>query len=393
LSNKLLLLMLICSLVLSTGCWNRVEIEDRSFVKGVAVDKAKVEEKIQITAQLAKIQAIRVGIQGGGGGGEKAFWTISSTGWTVFDAVRNFVNQASRKLFWSFNEVIIFGEELAKEGVGPAVDFFLRGHEARRRAWILVAKGSPGTDILVLKYPLEPVSAVAISDLIEASGAVSTSIKVDLNKFAQGLASQSGATLAGRIELMAGEKEDEPQGLRLTGAAVFKKDKLIGWLDRKETRGVLWAKGEVKSGIIVAQAPDDEAKTMGLEIIRANGKIVPQLTGGQLVIVIEVNLESHLGDQLSGKNLTETALLDRLAKAQTTVVENEIKAALAKAQQELKADFFGFGDAVYRSFPRLWEEELKHRWDDIFPDLKVELKVSSQIRRPGMITEPFWAGD
>ena len=67
---KLVLVLLLC-VVLLAACWDKVEIEDRLFVLGIGVDKAKEEEKLQPTDRYAInfVSPIVAALKDGGGGG------------------------------------------------------------------------------------------------------------------------------------------------------------------------------------------------------------------------------------------------------------------------------------------------------------------------------------
>ena len=64
---------------------------------------------------------------------------------------------------------------------------------------------------------------------------------------------------------------------RITGAAVFKGPKLVGWFDQPETRGYNWIMGKVKSGIIIVERPEVSDKYVGLELMRARSKLKPEI--------------------------------------------------------------------------------------------------------------------
>jgi spore germination protein KC len=64
-------------------------------------------------------------------------------------------------------------------------------------------------------------------------------------------------------------------------------------------------------------------------------------------------------------------------------VRSEIKAALKKGQKELKTDIFGFGFALYRKYPRLWHKEYEKKWQDLFPDVTINIDVRAKILNTG----------
>ncbi|MGF7186370.1 Ger(x)C family germination protein [Desulfitispora alkaliphila] len=129
--KKHIILVLLITLIFITGCWNRVELSERALVMGTGIDKGE-EGTVKVTIQV--LQPIKKGVPAagiGGDGSENAVWVVTSTGETLFDAARNFVKQSGRTLFWQYNEIIVIGEEAAREGILPLLDFFVRDHELR----------------------------------------------------------------------------------------------------------------------------------------------------------------------------------------------------------------------------------------------------------------------
>lgn len=69
-------------------------------------------------------------------------------------------------------------------------------------------------------------------------------------------------------------------------------------------------------------------------------------------------------------------------------IKEDIENTIRKVQEEYKSDIFGFGEAIHRSNPEMWNL-LKKDWDDReFPDLKVHTEVDVKIRRLGTTTQP-----
>ncbi len=103
-----------------TGCWDRLEIEDRAVVLAIAIDEAKPQEAnessnatqilknpksnkglIRITVQIAVPGRIPLGTGGTGGGpaGQKPVWVLSSVGSTIYDSLMNLQQQLADRLF------------------------------------------------------------------------------------------------------------------------------------------------------------------------------------------------------------------------------------------------------------------------------------------------------
>lgn len=376
--------IIICILLIASlsGCWNRRELDTLAIVMGVGIDKPQEPGKVQITAQVVKPGEIKSPKkEGGGGSGAEAFWNIVGTGDTVFSTIRDLTNKSSRKLFFPHNQVMILGRNIAEEGVQKYTDFLTRDPETRPNVWVLVSQGT-ANEILGVKSELEKVPANNIAKLVEGqAAATSQSIAVKLRDFVDRLTSKTTAPIAPFIEISV---EGDKKSVAISGTAVFKKDKLAGKMDKIEGRGLLWVLGEVKSGIIEIKSPSNDR--ISLEIIRASGKMVPEIKNSRISMKITINEEGNIGEETGTENLSLPAVIASLEKEKSEVIRSEIMAAVKKAQ-ELDADVFGFGDAVHQKYPKQWKE-LESKWDEIFPDIEVEVNVEAKLRLMGKTNRP-----
>jgi len=381
-SNLLINIIVFTLITLSiAGCWNRKELDTIAIVSGTAIDKAKEPDKLKLTAQIIKVGAVPTPQSGGGVSSANPFWNLKETGTTVFEIVRKMINKSDRKLYWPHNQVIIFSQDIAKDGVEKYVDFFVRDAEPRLSAWILVSQ-SKASEVLDFPSGLEDLPSMYITETVKNQRSSSQAPQITLHDFLTRLMSKTTAPIAPLITLTSKEKEKQ---INISGTAVFKKDKMVGVLNTKETRGLLWVIGKVKSGIIVVDCPQGNGKA-SLEIIRASSKITPEIKNDQIHITVKIKEEGNLGSQMCPEDLTTPAAWTSLEKRQATAIRNEVLAAIKKAQ-EFNTDIFGFGDAVHRKYPKLWKE-IENQWNDFFPTLEVSVIVEAKLRRTGLIAKP-----
>jgi len=384
--RKYFILLMILTLALA-GCWNRRELDTLSIVSAIAIDKSEEEGKLSVAFQIIQPSRIKGSSPTGGteAEGTKGVWVLTSTGHTIFDAARNATAQSDRRLFFPQNKVIVIGEELAREGIAPLLDFFHRDPEPRRMSWLLIAKGN-AHDIISAKHEQENIPARAIDSIIKSSSATSMAVKVNLNDFLKNLTSPASDPIACRIEMIQ-DHQSKNQGIRFTGAAVFKKDKLVGFLDQYETRGLNWILGKVVSGITLIKSPINESKYLAIEIIRATSRIIPEIQDGKVKITVEVTEEGNLAEQFSDVDLSNTEMFKELEKRKAQVIKSEIQSVLKKGLQEWRVDIFGFGKAVHRRYPKEWKT-LQAKWRDMLPEIDVEVKVDAIVRDSGISTLP-----
>ena len=366
-----------------SGCWNSRELDTMAIVMGIGLDKPEGEGKVTITAQIVKPSDIGSSKNSGGTSStSQAFWNIKNSGDTVFGTFRDMTTMSSRKIFFPHNQVIIFGRSLAEEGLQEYIDFFARDPETRVNVLVLVSEGT-AEEILDVPSELEKVPAQNIHRLIHAQASNSSQICfVTFREFITRLMSKTTAPVAPMIKIT--EKGDEKTAT-LSATAVFKHDKLIGKLDKTEGRGLLWVLGKVKSGII--EIKDKDGELVSVEIVRAGGKIEPEINKGKIKIKVSIDEIGNIGDQSGTRDLSKIEEIESLESKISETIKSEIMSAVKKAK-ELNADIFGFGDAISQHFPSEWKD-LEGKWDEVFPEIEVEVDVQANLRFMGRISSPI----
>jgi len=368
---------------LITGCWDRKELEGRAIVTLIALDKGENND-IKFSVRVVRTSDSQESGTGGSSGSERASVIMSSTGDTIFDAIRNLVLKSGRKLYYPHNTAIIFGNEIAREGILPILDVFNRDAEMHPLTWVLVTPGE-AADILEAQPTLESLSAKQLDMMLNDFGATSKTVATNLLDTMKQLAYDSPGVVLSNIEL---DPNNPRKALLLNGAAVFQRDKLIGRLDPLETRGYLWSQGKVESGVITFPCPGEENKKVSMEIKRANRKIESDISDGQLKFTITINVESRLAEQACLTDLGNPEKLMELKKSQCEVIEKEIRSIVDKAQEKYSTDILGFGTELSRKFPQEWQN-IKENWAEEFPKAEVDIVVNSKIFDIGLIKQPL----
>ncbi|MBP2628634.1 MAG: germination protein, Ger(x)C family, partial [Firmicutes bacterium] len=149
----------ICACLLTTGCWDAKEMQDRNFILVAAIDDADIVKKSESEKQIAQTQTF-VQKQGtkeymlslqvlklakteskGGVQAEKTF-VISNTGKPMFEMVRDMLGQSSKSLYFEQLDAIVISEAAVKKnGLRPIIDFFRRDPEMRSRTKIFITPG------------------------------------------------------------------------------------------------------------------------------------------------------------------------------------------------------------------------------------------------------------
>lgn len=380
--KKSLWLLLLFIMVFTSGCWDRRELENLAVVLGMGLNHTPGGEGYEVSFQIVRAAQIK-SPGGSSGGGEKMrpFWILRSSGPTVFEAIRNATFQSSRRLFLSHSQVLVINEAVAREGLTPALDFFIRDHEPRLSLWLLLTAEDP-VQIFDASAGLEMVSSQAISDLLQQYHLTSKIRPVRLAEYVRLIMAKTTANTLPVIRTIenAGKKE-----FYFEGTGVIKGDKLVGFLDPIETRGLLWVLGEVQGGVITFDVPGKKGKAT-LEIFTSSSTVTVQVKADKIHVKIEVQVRSGLGNQTTYTDLSTPDQFKKLETRQAEVIKGEIEAALAKAR-EYGADIFGFGQQLYGHDNRAWQR-LAADWERHFREATVEIKVKAVLVELDLATKP-----
>lgn len=380
--------VLILCVFITTGCWDRREINDLGIILGWGMDLNK-DGTYLASAQIA-IPSKLSGGGGSGGGGAGAspgqgYYLETATGKNNTDAGENIQLKLSRKIFPSHRRVIILGEGLARNGISKVIDEFSRNPEVRLRTDMFIVKGSTAREFFSLPYTLENIPAIAAMKIHESVGGTeSTTFKTFLEE-AHSDAGNPSLPLIGIVS--AGNKENKAKGqpsktFKILGRAIFNDNlKMIGVLNVQEARDRFWIRGELNKYPLTVQVPEGKGNityvgrkyTSKIKPILQNGKIKFMVTLIGKGTIKENNTNLDLKDPANSKAIERTLNKSELKHATETI---------SKVQKKYKVDVFGFGDALHREHPYYWKK-IKDHWNQTFNEADISVKVHITVEQVG----------
>lgn len=370
--------LLFLMIIISSGCWNSRELNGFSIVLATGVDKSKEEGQVDLTVQIAKTGSSSS--KKSSSSEEKSYLNLKLTGDSIFTIFRDFSQVNDRDLFIAQNQEIIFGQDLAKQGLIPYVDFFARDHEARMDTFVMVST-TTANEILNLDPTMEKTIAVELNAMIELQkNQTSYSQQVELMEFIQKIESKTTSALA---TLVSTKEQEGKKVLFLEGMAVFKKDKMVGNLNKEETRGYSWITNKIKGGLLDIETEKGNAT---LEIKSAKCKTNVEITKeNKLKVELTINETGTIGELSGFKGLKVTEIVELLEKEGAKAIENEVQASISKAK-ELNADYFGFAEMFIKKYAKKFDDFKKY-WDQDFQQVEVSVKVETTILGSGRISD------
>ncbi|WPC39977.1 Ger(x)C family spore germination protein [Clostridium sp. JS66] len=369
----------------ATGCkGTKQEVEKLGLVLATGLDLTP-ENKYKLTVQILnpkKDSSQDMSSKKDGQQVSSDVMIFTSEGDTPYDAVSRLSTEYGSNLFLGHIEYMVIGKKLAESGLELFIDAISRGQQARIDSTLLLAKDKASS--ILAFHPLDDsIPANSVSKLIKIQSLRGFSPVISRLDFINALSSETTAPIIGVIDI--DQDNNEGNTFKLAGTGVFRKDKLIGYFDINETRGMQWIKGKVKDGTIVSPSPYDSKVSFFL--LNATSRVKPIVENDSIKIQITIKVQSNILE-MSGKldPMKNPEVMNNLGELQSKAIEKEVNLALNSAQNKLNADIFDFGGLIHREQPKAWKR-LEKNWEHIFPNMKVEVNVISNIKGSGTISK------
>lgn len=379
---KIINFCLIISFVFVSGCWDRIELNDRAIWLATAWDLTD-EGEIQLSGQIAIPANMQMQ---GDSTGAQPYFIVSGKGRNVGEASDNIQKKLPRKVFLGQRRVVLLSEEFAKHAIKEHLDNVSRTPLHSLRGAMFVVKGTTAKNALLQQNPLEKLSAIAILNehrLIGGRGDtlyLQFLISSQLDGIYPTLPILEMANMADE-EIEAKGKEPI-QVMRIAGVALFDRElKLKGILGNRDNRNLLWIMGMLKKNTIIAE---HEIGNASINLYKISSKIKPKIDNGRLLgFTVYLHGTGSLEENNSSLDERKTENVKKLEKAFQNSVKKQANATIKKVQEEYGLDIFGFGEVINRKNPQLWDQ-LKDDWDETFRNLNITVEANIKLKEIGL---------
>ncbi|MDF2873584.1 MAG: germination protein Ger(x)C family [Sporomusa sp.] len=405
-------MILLITCILTTGCSNNGarETDEIAWVISIGIDRAD-DGDLLVTYRIAVPAAQAAGSENGSGGKDTS--TLITIKAPTLAEARNLLNASmSRGVNLSQVTAIVIGEDLARHGIEDLIGPLLRFREFRGTIFIIVCTGKALDIFEANKPPLESLVSRWIHNSMRNYDETSYFISFNLQEFYTRLKSNSGAPLAVGYGLnpLSGQDQaadiqpggktktylpgDVPrQGSNATefmGTAVFKEDKMVGFLDTGETRALSILLNTFSYGFL--SVPDPLATKHLVTMSIRNGrapKIDIDISGEEPVINVDVLLEGEISGLPTGIAYESKEYLNLLETQVSNTLQQQIVDMLARTQA-WGTDVVDFGYFIRPKFMTI-DEIKSYNWDRRFSQATFTVKVSTELRRTGLMrkTQPI----
>lgn len=364
----LTILFFLCSLL--NGCFNYVDINNVIFVTALIID---IDEEGKPVIYVEGFHSFRSN-ETNSEKGERIFYT--STGETLFDAVRELNTVASYKLNYTQNKAIIFTERIARQGIKEFIDFLHRDQELLLRSYIMVYEGMKPEDLVSLKIKENEYLGLLLYEMLENPAIGSRKVHERINKYLNNRLKGQEVDLVTKIKI---DEELAEKKVKVAGAAVFKDDRMVDKIDEEKVKSYHFIMNTLKGGLIIIPHPVYEDKKVVLEILQNRVKTKSEITmeGDRIILKKEITVRTTVGETQESLILDEDTLQEIIKTA-----ENKIKAdteAFFNKYKEKGLDIFNVQDQFKIKYPKVEVE-------NVIEATELEVKVNIYIEGSPNIT-------
>jgi spore germination protein KC len=402
------LLLLLCPLVLLlTGCWDQLELEEQAYVVVMGLDKGD-KGLIDVTFQIANPQVGST--DKGSAPNEPPSDTVTFSTPDILSAKDLANSVVTRTISFSHLRTIVVGEELAK-----TVEFnhifaaAKRDPELRSESNLLVSREKAKDFLKNNKPKLEtrPHKYYEfMQDRWRDTGLVPYST---LNRYFQRLgtdtlflaiyvtsASAKKQKTSNEDDYLAGEVPHESgDPSEIIGSAVFKAGRMIGTMTGEETRFTLYMRRRalVRSFIASYEDPLDPKYRISVRLMKDDDTRIEVKTGGQkpeVRVTVPVRLQI----------LSVSSLIDYVTNTHN---QNELLRSLEKQFEEISQRMVTKSKEQFKAEPFLWnlnarkqfltmQDYYDYDWSKHFLEAKVDVHYDLRIESFGKQMLPPVAG-
>lgn len=364
---------------LTTGCWDRIEINDLAIVLATAIDQepnglVRVSALIPLPGNISSITG-----GGGGSGGSQSYYVDSEVGRTIREATSKLQLRTERRFSFSHRRILIVGEELAKEsGIQSLFETLPRLHDTRLTTHMVIAKGK-GYDLLNATPHFERFSSEVIRELSQSP----ESLHIEMKHIAAALKEEGVDPV---IPYMAPKKTekglDKKEEVENLGIALFQGDKMVGAAGPKEMFGISWLHEKVANYVDTVEVESGQYVTY--KITEGKSHIQPVIQDRHVLFKIDIRGYAMIQEKQSDFDMRDQQAFLDAEKAMNKQIQASVQTVIHRIQKQ-KIDPAALGQKLWFAYPQQWESSYQPNWRNELANTQFDVKVDVHFYNYGLI--------
>ncbi len=361
-----------------TNLPQREELTRKTLIQAIGVDKLS-DDSMRVTFAPA-MSRDQESLQGST---EEINNVVISDGRTFFEAVKKAQTFMSNTVYLGQVDLIIVGEEAARDDIGKYIDFITRDQDMRMSLHIVVAKGATAEEVLRCDSDDGAASFETIESLLLDAGEMSYAGEIQLRQVVQAIEEETRNPILPAVTIA--KKEDDkggPATISMTGYGIFEDTKLLRFLEKDAAKAYNLLTGRFENSVAVL--PVEGIGTLSAQLLNASVDLSVEEQDGKPAFAFRVGISANITERV-GKDGNAKAhelrftedTMQQLEETLSDQLRSEMERVIAQAQAD-GVDYLGLSDTLYRSDPDGWDK-IKDQWGTLYPTLPVKVELESQI--------------
>jgi len=346
---KKLIILIITILILITGCYDNVELNELSIISGIGIDYAN--DEYLLTYEILNDNKSE-------NTGELLSDTISGTGKTISDAFCDVNNKTSKKDFFAHLKLLVLSESVINGHLKQITDYLIRDTDIRDEFLVIISNNNTPEEILShnnFKYPVASEYIVKLINNEKYNNSLPTK-EIYMNILSKLISKDSDIAL-NSISII----DDH---LSLNDTYIFNGYNMVTKLD-KHLSSLYTLLNKNNPGIEYTNNYNGEYFVINICNVKTDIDVLSDK------INITANLEAKILENNSNLNLKDSDTYNMLNQDFSKLIKEDIL-KFVKELQHYKSDILEFEKIYYKSH----NKENKNLWLSANINVKVDLKIN-----------------
>ena len=355
--NKIFLMLCFLSIFL-TGCFDKVELEERALVLAIGIDKytkekdtniekTGEEKRFIVSMALPDVTEEEKGKEDNKNENKEDSEEQSpinknvktAEGSSISSTLNLIDTYTSKNLYYGHTKVVVLGIDILKDEklLKETIDALERNNEISRKI-IVLGTDEKAEDILKTIPKDEKMLGIYINDFYKSNKNTSFTYRVDLEDVVKAILS-TGDVAIPSIKI-------EDNDIKLEGLIALKNSKYAGYLDDATTKGILWLIDKRSLSKISVPFEDGYVST---SIFKKNVDKNFHEENNKIIANFNVNIEGNISEYFIGENiLIDTNKYKKIEEKTSNYVKKEILSAI-KNIKKLNVDIINLKELIIKN--------------------------------------------
>lgn len=383
---KIFCLIIFCPILL-TGCFDKIELEERGIVLAIGIDKyieendtsiekTGEEKRFVISLAMPDVSEGEKSNKKDDNSESKENKSIKiGEGASVSSTMELIDSYISKNLYYGHTKVVVLGKEILEDELflKETLDALERNNEISRKI-IVLGSQNRAEDILKTVPKDEKILGIYINDFFKNNKKFSSfTYSVDLEDVISSLLS------TGDIAIPSIQVIDED--IKLQGLMAIKDSKYIGYLDDATTKGLLWILDKKSLGEIAIPFENGYVSTT---IFKKKIEKNFYEKDNKIICSFNISLEGNISEYYLGKNIMIDTNKYKMIEEE---INNYVKAEINNSIdiiKDLNVDIFNIKELIRKNEYNLYDKYNLEN-NDIYDYIDFDIKCTTKIKGSGSV--------